>query len=227
MSAPMPRGPAPLDREAIDIVKRKIISPKGPPPALDKSFRSPKVPDGMAAASKPFSTRRYADDDDDDMSSLHSEGESDIQSHRFDYYESDPDRIVVRQKLNTERSKKYLEEEDHDHESKPMTQEYKEDSKTEHGETIFNYRPLLKATYRVLREFVLTPSERNVLTRCYIERTLKASEFFVPRYSLCADLEDGTGRELIVCRKIMSSRSAHYGMLTKNALNLIFIGILV
>ena len=211
MSAPMPRGPAPIDRDAIDIVKKKVNTPKGPPPAIDKSFRSPKVPDGAAAVSKPFSTRRYADDDDDDISSLPSDDE--IQSHRFDYFESDPDRVVVRQKMSAERSTKYLES-DLDRGSKPTPLEYKDDSKTEHSETIFNYRPLLKATYRVLREFVLTPSERNVLTRCYIERSLKASEFFVPRYSLCADLEDGTGRELIVCRKIMSSRSAHYGILS-------------
>jgi len=31
-----------------------------------------------------------------------------------------------------------------------------------------------------------------------------------PFYSICADLEDGTGRELMVCRKIMRSRSPHY-----------------
>eukprot|EP01042_Synura_sphagnicola_P003811 gene3811-4762_t len=31
-----------------------------------------------------------------------------------------------------------------------------------------------------------------------------------PFYSLCADLEDGTGRELLVCRKVLRSRSPHY-----------------
>eukprot|EP01035_Chromulina_nebulosa_P022580 gene22580-29238_t len=31
-----------------------------------------------------------------------------------------------------------------------------------------------------------------------------------PFYSICADLEDGTGRELMVCRKIIRSRSPHY-----------------
>ena len=213
----MPRGPAPIDREVIDVVKRKITSPKGPPPTADKPFHAPKVPDGNAPVSKSFSTRRYADEDDDeDLSSIPSE--EDIQSHRFDYYESNPEGVVVRQKLNAERSMKYLEDdfsptkESYD-DHKPMTPEHKEDAKTEQGDTIFNYRPLLKATYRVLREFVLTPAENKVLTRCYIERTLKASEFFIPRYSLCADLEDGTGRELIVCRKLISSRTAHYGML--------------
>jgi hypothetical protein len=33
---------------------------------------------------------------------------------------------------------------------------------------------------------------------------------FAPVYSLCADLEDGTGRELLVCRKVMKSMTSHY-----------------
>jgi hypothetical protein len=31
-----------------------------------------------------------------------------------------------------------------------------------------------------------------------------------PFYSMCADLEDGTGRELMVCKKILQSRTSHY-----------------
>ena len=41
-----------------------------------------------------------------------------------------------------------------------------------------------------------------ILNRCYIERTRGGGNMFAPVYSLCADLEDGTGRELLVCRKV-------------------------
>ena len=66
----------------------------------------------------------------------------------------------------------------------------------------YNFQPLLKATYRELRSFVLSPCDPGITTRCYIERTRGAGNMFAPTYSLCADLEDGTGRELLVCRKV-------------------------
>lgn len=66
-----------------------------------------------------------------------------------------------------------------------------------------------KATYRELRHFVLSPCDPGTITKCYIERNRSGSNFLQPFYSLCADLEDGTGRELIVCRKV-PSLSSHY-----------------
>ena len=74
----------------------------------------------------------------------------------------------------------------------------------------FNFQPILKATYRELRTFVMTPAGPGVVTRCYIERSRKGEKMFAPVYSLCADLEDGTGRELLVCRKVMKSMTSHY-----------------
>ena len=74
----------------------------------------------------------------------------------------------------------------------------------------FNFQPILKATYRELRAFVMTPCEKGVVTRCYIERSRRGERMFAPVYSLCADLEDGTGRELLVCRKVMKSFTSHY-----------------
>ncbi len=68
---------------------------------------------------------------------------------------------------------------------------------------------IYKATYRELRHFVLSPCDPGTITKCYIERNRSGSNFFQPFYSLCADLEDGTGRELIVCRKV-PSLSSHY-----------------
>lgn len=75
---------------------------------------------------------------------------------------------------------------------------------------IFNFTPILKVTYRELRNFVLSPIQPGVIVRCYIERDRSGTNMFSPMYSLCADLEDGTGRELLACRKVLQSRSAHY-----------------
>mmetsp|Transcript_18881 Transcript_18881/g.18190 ORF Transcript_18881/g.18190 Transcript_18881/m.18190 type:complete len:597 (+) Transcript_18881:44-1834(+) len=75
---------------------------------------------------------------------------------------------------------------------------------------MYNFQPILKATYRELRGFVLLPCEVGITTRCYIERTKGPGNMFSPIYSLCADLEDGTGRELMVCRKVLQSMSSHY-----------------
>mmetsp|Transcript_15091 Transcript_15091/g.15213 ORF Transcript_15091/g.15213 Transcript_15091/m.15213 type:complete len:744 (+) Transcript_15091:226-2457(+) len=71
---------------------------------------------------------------------------------------------------------------------------------------IFNFKPILHSTYRELRIFVMTPPPPGLVVRCYIER----EKSFSPFYSLCADLEDGTGRELIVCKKVLRSFSSHY-----------------
>lgn len=76
-------------------------------------------------------------------------------------------------------------------------------------EYMFNFNVLMKTTYRELRAFILSPAPLNTVVRCYIERNAAGSNMFNPVYSLCADLDDGTGRELICCRKV-SSRSAHY-----------------
>ena len=49
--------------------------------------------------------------------------------------------------------------------------------------------------------------------RCYIERE---KTLFGASYSLCADLENGSGRELIVCKKLGSNRTSHYVFSLKN-----------
>jgi hypothetical protein len=74
---------------------------------------------------------------------------------------------------------------------------------------IFNFATIMQSTYRELRAFVMNPAPSNAVVRCYIERHKGLSNMLTPVYSLCADLEDGTGRELIVCRK-MPTRSPHY-----------------
>jgi len=77
-------------------------------------------------------------------------------------------------------------------------------------EGVFNYSEVLKCTYRDLKKFLLQPVERGYVYRCYIERNRSGLNAFAPFYSLCADLDDGTGRELIVCRKVIRSQTPHY-----------------
>jgi len=91
--------------------------------------------------------------------------------------------------------------------------EYKEGSQLPYSADtpeIFNFRHILKATYRELRNFVLSPVEPGKVVRCYIERNRSGSNMLSPFYSLCADLEDGTGRELMVCKKAFYSMQSHH-----------------
>ena len=74
----------------------------------------------------------------------------------------------------------------------------------------FMFRRVLRASFRDLRTFVTSPCEPKTIVRCYVERNRGGSNYLTPVYSLCADLEDGTGRELITCRKVFKSRSSHY-----------------
>jgi hypothetical protein len=75
---------------------------------------------------------------------------------------------------------------------------------------IYDFIPILRATYRELKTFIMSPCPPGIIVRCYIERNRSGTNRFAPYYSLCADLEDGTGRELILCKKIFQSRSPHY-----------------
>ena len=61
-----------------------------------------------------------------------------------------------------------------------------------------------------MKRFVSRPCDVGIVTRCYIERNRKGGNRLNPVYSLCADLEDGTGRELIVCRKYLQANSSYY-----------------
>lgn len=75
---------------------------------------------------------------------------------------------------------------------------------------IFNYKKILRSSFKDLKLFVTTPCDVNTIVRCYIERNRSGSNYLTPVYSLCADLEDGTGRELISCRKFFKSKTAYY-----------------
>jgi hypothetical protein len=57
---------------------------------------------------------------------------------------------------------------------------------------IFDFRPILKSTYRELKSFVMAPAASGVIVRCYIERSRSVLS---QQYSLCADLE---GKNIVV-----------------------------
>jgi hypothetical protein len=75
---------------------------------------------------------------------------------------------------------------------------------------IYNYKKMLRSSFKELKAFVTSPCELNTVVRCYIERNRSGSNYLTPVYSLCADLEDGTGRELISCRKFLKSKTSYY-----------------
>ena len=54
---------------------------------------------------------------------------------------------------------------------------------------VFNYQPVLRATYRELKHYVTAPCQPGVTARCYIERNRSGSKMLAPYYSICADLD--------------------------------------
>lgn len=54
---------------------------------------------------------------------------------------------------------------------------------------LFNFHPVLRSTYRDLKNFVTNPCPQNMITRCYVERNRSGSKMLAPYFSLCADLE--------------------------------------
>ena len=53
----------------------------------------------------------------------------------------------------------------------------------------FNFLPILRATYKVLKNFAVSPCPPGQVIKCYIERNRTGKNYFSPFYSLCADLE--------------------------------------
>jgi hypothetical protein len=109
------------------------------------------------------------------------------------------------------KSLRFTESEDEKESRKSINKSKDSKSKNESKLKIFNFVEFLKsAKNRKLKEFLLTPVEEGVLVRCYIERDRFGTNMLSPMFTLCADLENGTGQELLVCKKIMMSRTPHY-----------------
>lgn len=53
----------------------------------------------------------------------------------------------------------------------------------------FNFQPILRSTYRELKQFVTSPAPPMTTIKCYVERNRSGSKMLAPFFSLCADLE--------------------------------------
>lgn len=268
--APPPSGSAPQGSlAALEVVKKKIAAPLGPPPAgMMTNFKGPRQVERQPSA-RPQAKSAYddydrddrRDQDDSNLDESHDDNRysrnrsrsgsrdsrdyddsrdryySDDDGYGYnddddryddrerDYDDRDDDRSADGKDYTLTTKTKAAPSSPDGQESAPVPAAAKEvptqDAKAvakgaqvvnaapRKGQ-VFNFQPILKSTYRELRNFVLNPCLPNVIVRCYIERNRSGSQMLAPIYSLCADLEDGTGRELAVCRKVWPSRSSHY-----------------
>ena len=258
-----PASPAPFNMDEVEIVRRKVAPPSGPPPAGMTAFTAPRKVsersnkserDRSRSSSRSRSPHSYRGRRSRTPSPEYSRGRRHSRSRSRSSSDSRGRGRSPRERYSRSPSPddnrghrgermaygrkhpEYLEDdeqkdlEDHHrlhsepfaaakHEKSdsvkaylsklPDTKDEKAAASTTDKEFIFNFNTLMKTTYRELRAFILSPPPANTVVRCYIERNVSGSNMFNPVYSLCADLDDGTGRELICCRKV-SSRSAHY-----------------
>eukprot|EP01035_Chromulina_nebulosa_P019337 gene19337-25201_t len=233
---PPPSASAPISRDVVDIVKKKLSQPSGPPPRGLINFKQPKSVTNRPAGAKSI---RLDDDDDevdededdeDNRRDNEYEDEDDYDDRRNSKYNYKADSKVPKRNSYNENISRNSSNNDYERSNSidnnntridtkkaekksadVLTHESKVNNSNSNNEpVIYNFQPLLKATYRELRTFAMTPCEQNTYVKCYIERDRSGTNSFSPFYSLCADMDDGTGRELIVCRKIWQSRSAHY-----------------
>lgn len=231
--------------DEVDIVRRKVAPPAGPPPAGLTAFtapkkvterstwdRSPSPPRGRRSPTPSPDYNDYKRGRNRSKSRSRSRSSSRGRGRRYSRSPSPNDprrggRYRDEYHDNDYRDDRgeYRRREDSDHFESDLAAAPKHDIGKEHirklpdskdakevvsgQETIFNFNVLMKTTYRELRSFIMSPPPTNMLVRCYIERNTAGANMFNPVYSLCADLDDGTGRELICCRKV-TSRSAHY-----------------
>eukprot|EP00595_Chromulina_sp_UTEXLB2642_P000897 CAMPEP_0196767940 /NCGR_PEP_ID=MMETSP1095-20130614/42144_1 /TAXON_ID=96789 ORGANISM="Chromulina nebulosa, Strain UTEXLB2642" /NCGR_SAMPLE_ID=MMETSP1095 /ASSEMBLY_ACC=CAM_ASM_000446 /LENGTH=468 /DNA_ID=CAMNT_0042136819 /DNA_START=1841 /DNA_END=3244 /DNA_ORIENTATION=- len=231
---PPPSASAPISRDVVDIVKKKLSQPSGPPPRGLMNFKQPK-----SVTNRPVGAKSIRLDDDDEVDE--DDEDEEIDNRRdYDYEDEDeyddrrnnnynykadskiPKRNSYNENISRNSSNKDYERSnsiDNNSETvdtkkaeKKSTEVLTNESKVNNNNEpqIYNFQPLLKATYRELRTFAMTPCAQNTYVKCYIERDRSGINTFSPFYSLCADMDDGTGRELIVCRKIWQSRSPHY-----------------
>ena len=231
--APPPSEAAPISSDVVDIVKKKIAAPRDAPPAAMTNFKPRSFPqqrldddrsddkrsmryydadeldnsfetDGSPIRGNERSKAREIDDRDDYIDVENREYDRDRQRD-IDYGRGRP------QQADVGAADAKFSAQTHSDEGKilspgviDMTQAKATRLRT------FNYQSVLNSTYRDLREFALSPVEPGVIVKCYIERNRSGSNMMYPKFTLCADLEDGTGRELLVCKKIVQSMSSHY-----------------
>lgn len=218
-SRPPPRSPPPLSKEDVAVIRKKVSAPLGPPPPGLASFKSPKkYESGEAEAKRPESKRvtftfeecegeeqptHYYNDEEYD--------EEDISPPQHNYRQREEDKHTSRRDgRSTDSSNNNTHTLTASSLSTFSNNSSNDTANSSGRDRIFNFRPILKATLKDLRLFVHSVAPPNHVIRCYIERMRSISDMMTPTYTLCADLEDGTGRELIHCRKYLKSRTSYY-----------------
>eukprot|EP01038_Epipyxis_sp_PR26KG_P006980 gene6980-9541_t len=279
-----PKGNAPISRDVVEVVKKKLAPPKGPPPAGMIANFQPKQYKANSA-NNTRNNRDYEENNDDSFDQQVDDDDYNDGDHREHYHNDRNSRNSSNNNYNRDaadeendyhqnnRNSRRSSEDKHDNNNyqrddsrydtqnnerrssenrsnskhpKPSSNNRSQpkddtsvlnkvnnnaaDSKAlinSNGNAVqakqaqnqqtnknkilyFNFEPILRATYRELKQFVSSPCVPGVITRCYIERNRSGVNMLSPFYSVCADLEDGTGRELMVCKKIMKSRTPHY-----------------
>jgi len=216
--APPPRSPVPISKDIVEIVKKKGPPPKGPPPSGLGSFvpkvRSP-APQSRSSASM--------ENHDTYSPSAHDKGRGDERSRsRSGSYSSNSSSESSYSTADEAGEGDDLSrgEENPAFPAKPEAGSLSDKANTLDASStfpktlpigkkpVYDYSPISRMSYRQLRQFVTSPGDLGVVFRCYIERE-KSLFSWGNRFSLCADLENGSGRELIICQKVQS-RSSHY-----------------
>lgn len=212
---PEPKGKAPISRDVVEVVKRKIAPPSSPPPPGMKSlFNAPK-----SYSSSTYSNVKFRNEEGiDDFYAY-----SDEEENSDEFYDQDGELIDENETIDKNRKSKYLEPKgknnvrfDDEKSNTDSNYQYKSDTKQHIDEklpikqeqkmqnhfdqnkkpgnnltkpVVFNFQPLLKATFRELKNFVMSPCPPGIVVRCYIERNRSGTHMFSPFYSICADLE--------------------------------------
>ena len=213
-SRPPPRSPAPLSKDDVAIIRKKVGAPLGPPPPGLASFKSPKKFDeeGKRSESKRVTftfeeceSEGHIDFDGNDRF-YEEEEDYEPEERSFRRHEEEGQRAHRGRNTESSTSANTLTASS----LSGISNTSASTTNTSGRDRIFNFRPILKATLKDLRLFVHSVSPPAHVIRCYIERTRSITDMMTPTYTLCADLEDGTGRELIHCRKYLKSRTSYY-----------------
>ena len=224
---PPSSAPSPLSRELVEAVIRKKSAPSGPAPLGFK----PKDLSQIMSKQKynPHDQRRNGSED---SSKEDSENDSSPRSSSGSDSESSPTEESISRKgkkqikaTTTPQMKKLSMKNDNEliH-SRPYERNSNNNNRLPN--TVFKFTKevslpkqpvnfdfitfLRGAKNRKLKQFLLSPCARDTTIRCYIERDRFGSNLLSPVYTLCADLADGSGQELMVCKKVLLSRTPHY-----------------
>lgn len=216
----MKRAPptkAPVSQEVVETMKKKISQPAGPPPSNITNFKTNKNFNSNYDEINDESMHSDDHDDNQYISQHHADEKQVIRNHDINtskYDENDENDLEDDMKY---KSQAKLPSNDTSSNIKVKTEAKLSDNNdstattvTTESNIVYNFHTLLSATYRELRSFSYAPCEKGKVVRCYIERDKVGTNAFYPFYSLCADMDDGTGRELMVCRKVWNSRTPHY-----------------